>query len=258
MNEYIYNFKKYRPLLKELVLRDIKLKYRRSVLGILWSILNPLLMMLVLTIVFSTLFKRSIDNFPVYLLCGRIIFDFYSQSTREAMTSIVSNGILIRKVYIPKYIFPISKGISTFVNLLFSLIALFIVMIVTNVKITWAIMLIPLPLIYIFIFSIGIGLTLAAYTVFFRDIVHLYSVVLTAWMYLTPLFYPVEIIPDSFKFVIYLNPLYYIIECFREIVLYGQIISLQKHLICILISLFSIVFGIIVFKKKQDKFILYI
>lgn len=258
MKLYIKNFLKYKHLLKELVVKDIKLKYRRSFLGLLWSLLNPLLMMIVLSIVFSNLFRRNIPNFTVYLLTGRIIFDYYSRATSTAMKSIISNGQLIKKIYVPKYIFPLAKSLSEFVNLLFSLIAVIIMLAVTKVKITLAILLFPLPLIYILIFATGVGLILSAYSVFFRDIVHLYGVALTAWMYLTPLFYPVEIIPTKYKFIIHINPLYHIIECFRQIVLYGQFPSLQLHLISLLIGIITLAIGMFVFKRRQDKFILFI
>lgn len=240
------------------MVRDIKLKYRRSVLGIIWSILNPLLMMIVLTIVFSTLFKRDIKNFPVYLLTGRIMFSFYAEATNAAMVSIIKSSSLIKKVYIPKYIFPLSKTLSAFVNLIFSLVALVIVMLVTKLKFTWVILLFPLPLIYVLMFAIGIGLALSAYAVFFRDILHLYSVLLTAWTYLTPIFYPINIVPEKYRILIKLNPLYYIISCFRQIILYGKIPSFYLNLICFSIGFFSMIIGLIVFYKKQDKFILHI
>jgi ABC-2 type transport system permease protein len=256
--EYLNNFLKYRFLLKELVVKETKLKYRRSVLGIFWSLLNPLLMMMVLSIVFSSLFKRNIENFTVYLLTGKIIFDFFSQATKSSMSSIISNGALIKKVYIPKYIFPLAKSLSAFVNLSFSLLAIVIMMLITKVKLTWAIILFPLPLFYVFLFAAGLGLILASYAVFFRDIEHLYGVVLTAWMYFTPLFYPIDIIPQKYRVIIELNPLYSIIQCFRQIVLYGQFPSLSLHLTCLAIGIVTLTIGLYVFFKKQDKFILYI
>lgn len=258
MKKYIHNFLKYKDLLKELVFRDIKVKYRRSFLGILWSLLNPLLMMIVITIVFSTLFRFSIKNFPIYLLTGQVLFNFYSEATSMAMTAITGNGSLIRKVYIPKYIFPVSKVLSSFVNLLFSLIAIVIMIMITKVKITWVILLFPIPLVYVLVFSIGVGLILSALSVFFRDMLHLYGVVLTAWSYLTPIFYPADIIPNKYKFFIQYNPMYYIIECFRDIVLYGRAPSLKLNIICLLFCISSLVIGTYVFYKKQDKFILYI
>ena len=258
IKKYWLNFNKYKRLLKELVAKDIKLKYRRSYLGILWTMLNPILMMLVLTAVFSTVFKNNIPNFPVYLLSGRILFDFYSQGSKDAMNSIMSGSALIKKVYIPKYIFPMSKVISAFVNLLFSLVALAVVMIITKTQVTWTIFLIPIPLMYLLIFTTGVGVLLSSLTVFFRDIQHLYSVILTAWMYFTPLFYPAEIIPENMQFILQLNPLYHIVEMFRGLVMYGAIPSLQSNLICGVFSLTAFMLGLYVFYKQQDKFILYI
>ena len=258
IKKYWLNFNKYKRLLKELVAKDIKLKYRRSYLGILWTMLNPILMMLVLTAVFSTVFKNNIPNFPVYLLTGRILFDFYSQGSKDAMNSIMSGSALIKKVYIPKYIFPMSKVISAFVNLLFSLVALAVVMIITKTQVTWTIFLIPIPLMYLLIFTTGVGVLLSSLTVFFRDIQHLYSVILTAWMYFTPLFYPAEIIPENMQFILQLNPLYHIVEMFRGLVMYGAIPSLQSNLICGVFSLTAFMLGLYVFYKQQDKFILYI
>lgn len=251
-------FTKYRNLLKELVSRDIKAKYKRSILGIVWSVLNPLLMMLVLTFVFSTIFRFGVKNFPVYLLTGQIIFNFFSDSTSIAMNSIITNSSLIKKVYIPKYIFPLSKVLSSFVNLLFSLIALLAVMIITNTPFSWEMLIFPIPLIYIFIFSLGVGLILSAYVVFFRDILFLYGVVLTAWTYFTPIFYPISIIPENYLSYYKINPLYHYITYFREIMLYNKLPSFEMNVICIFYSVIALLIGIYVFYKRQNEFILYI
>lgn len=185
--KYIHNFYKYRYLLSELVFRDIKLKYRKSYLGILWSTLNPLLMMVVLTVVFSSLFQSDIKNFPVYLMTGQLIFNFFSEATNVAMTGIVGNAGLIKKVYIPKYIFPLSRILSSFVNLLFSIVALLLIMIVTKVTFNVSMLLFFVPLIYVLLLSIGVGLILSTYSVFFRDILHLYGVFTLALMYMLSL-----------------------------------------------------------------------
>lgn len=258
MKAYLENFLKYRFLLKELVINDIKIKYRRSVLGILWSVLQPLMMMVVLTLVFSALFKSDIPHFAVYVLTGRIIWDLYSQATVFAMASIVGNASLIKKVYVPKYIFPLSKCISALVNTVFALIALMIMVVVSHIKITVVILLLPLPLLYVFLFATGIGLLISAYAVFFRDLNYLYDILLTAWMYFTPLFYPVSIIPKEILFMIQLNPLYYMLEMFRQIIMYGQIPTIGSHITCLLISLVSLLIGFFAFLKKQDRFILYV
>lgn len=254
----IQNFIKYRALLGELVSRDLKVKYRRSVLGYLWSLLNPLLMMIVISAVFSYIFRNNIANFPIYLLTGQIMFNFFSEATNFAMKSISGGGTLIKKVYVPKYIFPLAKVLSSFVNLLFSLLAIIIVLIITKTPITPAIFLFPLALAYILLFAIGIGLILSVLAVYFGDIVHLYSVVLTAWMYFTPIFYPIEILPKLPMFLMQFNPLYHFISYFRTIVLYGNIPTLTSNIVCLSFGLVSIAIGLFVFYKSQDNFILYI
>ena len=219
-------FVKYRALINQLVQRDIKTKYRRSVLGLLWTVLNPLLMMTVLSIVFSYFFSRygDVENFPVYLLCGQVIFNFFNESTSIAMGSIVHSGELIKKVYVPKYLFPITKVMSSGVNLLSSMIALVIVMVATRSRVTPTVLLAVFPLLYVLLFSTGVSLFLSAAAVSFRDLMHLYSVVTTAWMYLTPVIYPMSILDGAPKwavFIINANPLTAFIKIFRAVVLDG-------------------------------------
>ncbi|MEO3945589.1 ABC transporter permease [Gorillibacterium sp. CAU 1737] len=258
MNKYVANFRKYKPLLGNLILRDLKVKYRRSILGVLWSVLNPLLMMLVMTSIFSTLFKIDIPNFPVYYLTGSILFSFFSEATSAAMVSVVYSGPLIKKVYIPKYIFPVEKILFSFVNLLFSLVALVFIIVLTSTKVTWSVLLFPIPLLYALCFSLGLGLILSVLAVFFRDILHLYSVLLTAWTYFTPIFYPESIIPEKFRTVLTLNPLYHFINYFRDLVLHGTIPGISENLLCMSISVITLLIGLIVFKMNQDKFVLYV
>lgn len=249
---------KYKWLLQELIKRDLKIKYRRSVLGYLWSILNPLLMMAVLTIVFSSFFRFDIENYPVYLLTGQLLFTFFSEATNMAMNSIILGASLIKKVYIPKYIFPISRVLSCFTTMLFSLIALCIVMIITGAEFYLTIVLLPLVLLYFLVFSIGVSLVLSVMVVFFRDIQYLYGVFLTALTYLTPIFYPVSILPEMVKKYILYNPLCIYIELFRKIMMYGQWPTMWEHFICGLIAIVSLIIGIKVFNQYQDNFILYI
>jgi len=255
----IENFLKYRFLLQELVSRDFKIKYRRSVLGIVWSLLNPLITMTVISIVFSQLFRFDVPNYHVYVLTGLVLFFFYSEATSTAMNAVLINSALIKKVYIPKYILVFSKPISAMVNLLFSCIALFIILLFSDVRFQLVNLLFPLPLLYIFVFSTGIGLLLSTYTVFYRDLSHLYTVGLTAWMYLTPIIYPIEIVPERYLFIVRTyNPLYYFLLCFREIVFYSRLPDLQLHLTCIGLAFGALIIGIYVFYRNQDRFILHI
>ena len=254
-------FVKYRALINQLVQRDIKTKYRRSVLGLLWTVLNPLLMMTVLSIVFSYFFSRygDVENFPVYLLCGQVIFNFFNESTSIAMGSIVHSGELIKKVYVPKYLFPITKVMSNGVNLLSSMIALVIVMVATRSRVTPTVLLAVFPLLYVLLFSTGVSLFLSAAAVSFRDLMHLYSVVTTAWMYLTPVIYPMSILDGAPKwavFIINANPLTAFIKIFRAVVLDGVTAPWILHVQSIVWCVIALVIGSLVFKKSQDKFIL--
>ena len=195
--ERVHNLFKYKDLVHELILRDLKLKYRRSFLGYLWSVLNPLLVMIVMSVVFSTIFKRNIENFPVYLFTGQVLFNFMNQSTTQALSSINANAALLKKTYVPRYIFTFSKISSGLVDLIFSLAALIIVMIATGAKFSFYNLLFPFVLIQLYIFCLGLGMFLAQAAVFFRDIQYIYNAVTTAWLYVTPIFYPVDMLSDS-------------------------------------------------------------
>ena len=253
------DFFHYKDLLKHLVMRDIKLKYRRSVLGYLWSVLDPLFTMIVMTIVFSAMFHRDIVNFPVYLFCGQLLFNFMKTSTTQAMNSISVNGSLIKKAYVPKYIFTFSKTISGLVDLLFNLIALVIVMLATGANFAWSNLLFPFVLLQAFVFNLGLGLFLAQANVFFNDVQHIYNAVTLAWMYLTAIFYPVEALPDWVCWcVTRLNPMYYYVKQFRDVFYAGTLPQAEYVVAGTLAALVMLVFGTGVFLKKQDKFILYI
>lgn len=255
---YIFGYKKYNFLLFNLVKRDITTKYRRSVLGILWSVLNPLLMMIVITAVFQKLFRFDVQNFPIYYLTGSLIFNFVSEATSGAMTSIVGSASLIKKVYTPKYIFPVEKCLFALVNMIFSMIAVVVIFFILRIIPPWTIFLFPIPMLYAFVFSVGMGMILSTLNVFFRDISHLYGVWITAWMYLTPIIYPVEILPSRIWSLVELNPMYYYVDYFRQVVLYGTIPDLRTNLICMFFSVFFLMLGLFVFKKRQDRFVLFI
>lgn len=249
---------KYRFLLFQLVSRDFKTKYRRSFLGILWSVLNPLLMMIVVSSVFSYVFRFNVDNFPVYLILGQTLFNFLSESTSIAMSSILGSASLIKKVYMPKYIFAVGKVVFSLINFLVSFIAIGIVLLANKVPIHSSIIYLPLIVFYMFIFCLGLGLILSTVSVFFRDTLHLYSVLLTAWSYLTPIFYPVDSLSNEMRTFMNFNPMYYYIDYFRNIILYGKMPTIQDNLICLLISIAFLIIGGLVYKKHQDRFILYI
>ncbi len=258
MKQNIKNFLKYKDLLIELIIKDIKLKYKNSILGILWSMLDPLLTMIVLTIVFGAIFKRDIPNFPVYVLIGRLVYSFFSQSTTGAMEAVLSNKQLIKKIYVPKYFFPLAKVCSTFITFVISFIPLIIVMLITKVPFHKVNVLIIFPLIYLLAISLGIGLILCTIRVFFGDIKHLYSVLLLMLMYMTPIFYPADIIAEQFVGFIKLNPLFTLVNMFRDVLMYNTVPSLESHLTCAIYSVVYMAIGFVTFYKVQDKFILHI
>ncbi len=252
----IHSLSKYRFLVKQLVSRDFKTKYKRSVLGVLWSFLNPLLTMGIQFVVFSTLFKSDINNFVVYLLSGIICFNFFSETANMCLMSIIGNATLINKVYVPKYIYPLSRSLSSGINLLLSLIPLLLMLLITRTPITPAILLLPFALLMLFLFSYGVGLILATLMVFFRDTQFLWNIFSMLLMYLTPIFYPETIIPAQFLTLYRLNPLYQIITFVRSILIDGISPGPMAYLGCILVAVIPLGLGILIFKKNEDKFVL--
>lgn len=245
-------------ILTSLVSKDFKLKYRRSTLGVLWSVLNPLLMMIVLSAVFSAFFRFSIENFPLYLILGQTLFSFMSDATTYAMNSIIDSAPLIKKIRINKALFPLEKVTFALLNFGISLIAVAIVMIFFQVIPTIYILLLPFLLIFLFMFSLGFGLLLAALAVFFRDVIHLWSVIVMAWTYATPIFYPVDILPEWMVPIENANPMYHFVNFFRDIVLYGTMPSGLDFIFCIASGIVMLAIGWLVFKRQQNKFILYV
>ena len=252
-------FGKYNFLLRQLVSRDFKIRYKRSVLGVLWSLLNPLLTMLVQYVVFSNLFRSfKVPHYQVYLLSGIVMFNFFSEATTQALNAITSNASLITKVYIPKYVFPLSKTLSACINLGFSVAALYVVLLFSGIRLHWAHLLLPFALVTLFFFTVGVGLILSALMVYFRDIQFLYGIVVMLWMYLTPIIYPMSILPEIMQRLMLLNPLYHYITYIRTIILDGAVPSLAEHAYCIAFAVFFLALGALVFKKLQNRFIFYI
>ena len=256
MKKYVDNFMHYRFLLSELVKKGIKLKYRRSYLGMIWSMLEPLLTMIVLTIVFGTLYGNTDRTFPVYILTGRLLYSFFSQSTKAALKSIRQNSAMIKKVYVPKYLFILARTFSSTINLLASFTALIVVMLAMRVELHYTVLLVWIPLAFIVAFSLGMGLLLSAIAVKFRDIMHLYSVFVTALMYLTPVIYPMSILPEWLKPIVLLNPLTNILQMFRGVMMYNSLPGIKSILIAAVECVVMLVIGLYVFYKRQDSFIL--
>ncbi|MGN0165217.1 MAG: ABC transporter permease [Lachnospiraceae bacterium] len=259
MKTMLHNFNKYRYLLMELTKKGIKLKYRKSYLGVFWSMLEPFLTMIVLSYVFGTLLNNKDPLFPVFILSGRLIFTLYQNATREAMRSIRNNASMIKKVYVPKYMYPISAVLFNYFLFAVSLIVLLLVSIYFKVKPTWHIIEALVPLGTLLIFSVGTGLLLATLNVFFRDIEYLWNVFMMLVMYCCAIFYdPARLIGTKAEWVLKWNPLYAIIKNFRQTVVYGEGLYFRSTMYALGFSVIVLIIGLIVFYKKQDEFILYI
>lgn len=254
---------KNRFILKQLVTKDFKRKYRRSVLGIAWSVLNPLMMMIVMSVVFSFVFRADIENYPLYLILGNITFSFMSESTSQALMSFIDAAPLLKKVRVSRLVFPVQKVLFALVNFTFSLVAVALVMLWFRVVPTWHIIWLPVCLFLLVLFCSGIGLIVGSLAVFFRDVVHLWSVILTAWTYLTPIFWvPTQLAangaPTWVMSIVELNPMYGFVTFMRDIFLWNQNPSMQTLGLCVIWALVMLGVGILVFRKTQHKFILYI
>ncbi len=261
-HSYVVNaviaLRKYRFLIRQLVGRDFKTKYKRSVLGVFWSFLNPLLTMLVQYFVFSTIFKSDVPFFAAYLIIGTVMFNFFSEASGMALSSILGNAGLITKVYMPKYIYPLTRVMSSMVNLAISLVPMLIVCLMTGVELKRSAVLAVYFLMCLVIFSLGLGLLLSTSMVFFRDTQFLWGVMSMMWMYATPIFYPETIIPENLRFVLALNPLYHYLKNTRLCILDGISPEPAVYVQCFLIALGALLIGALVFRKNQDKFVLYL
>lgn len=258
MNRVIKNFKKYRFLLGELVKKDIKLKYRSSYLGIVWTLLEPILTTAVLTLVFGGLYRKGDNTFPVYIVSGRLLYSLFANSTKAAMKSIRTNSAMIKKVYVPKYMYPFSSVLSNYVTFLISLIVLFGAMLIFKVYPTKYFVEALIPLVLLLALSLGVGMILATLAVFFRDLEYLWGVVLMLIMYTCAIFYDIKRIDMNvavYRWIFRLNPLYNIIVNFRDAV-FGRPLQMGSLFISILFSFGTLIIGIWMFYKKQDEFIL--
>ena len=254
------NLKKYSFLLQQLVSRDFKVKYKRSVLGIVWSLLYPILTMVVMAIVFSNVFKFSTPgvSYLAYLLSGLVIFNYFSEASNLAMSSVVGNFSLLNKIYIPKYIFPLSKCLFVGINFLLTLIPLYIVLFATGTGVNIYHIFLPYAFICLFMFTLGMGFILSAVSVFLRDMFYIYGIIIMMWTYLTPIMYDISVISPTLQPFLKLNPLYHYINFAREIILYGRVPQPFTWITCLISSVIVLIIGVMVFRKTQDKFIYYV
>lgn len=261
------DYEKDKFILRQLVTKDFKIKYRRSVLGVAWSVLNPLLMMIVMSIVFSTIFAQGRNGsvtpemYPLYLIVGNVTFSVMSESTNQALMSIILASSLLKKVKVHRWVFPVQKVLFSLVNFAFSLVAVALVMFWFHVVPTWHLILLPVCLFLLMCFCMGLGLMLSALAVFFRDVMHLWSVVITAWMYLTPIFWTTDFIGKMAHWIqvlVVVNPMYNYLQFMRDIFLFNTMPSALTFGLCVAWAVFALAIGYTVFHKTEHKFILYI
>jgi len=241
-------------LLEEIVKKNFSAKYKDSFLGIIWSILKPLLIMILLTIIFSTVFGSKIENYPVYFLSGKCIYDFFTASTNVSMNSIRNNKNILKTTSAPKHIFVLGSILSEFFNFIITLVILIIVMIVTKAPFHMETMFFSIiPLLSLLITVTGIGLILSIFCVYYTDVEHLWNVATLMGMYASAIFYPINIIPDPYYHYMLLNPILWIIEQFRSLAIYGTIPDGLNIINSILLSTIILILGIIIFKKFEKK-----
>lgn len=258
MHDLVIGIHRYHDLIWELALKELKLRYKRSVLGFLWALLNPALMMVVLTIVFSTILRFGIPHYAIFLLSVLLPWTFFSQSLSYAVESVVTNGDLIKKVAVPKLVFPLAAVVANSVNLLLSLIPLALLVVAMGHPFYWTWLYLPVPIVALVIFTLGATFVFATANVYYRDVSHILQILLSAWFYFTPIIYALDFIPPNLRWLFKLNPIIYVINGFRLAVYYGQLPqwpSIAASFICAFVSL---LIGFAIFRKYQDNFVFYV
>jgi ABC-type polysaccharide/polyol phosphate export permease len=258
MHQLIKEIIEYRELIWALALKELRVRYKRSFLGFFWALLNPLLMMVVFTVVFSTILGKRIDNYSIFFASSYFAWSFFLQCLNYSMASIVGNRALLNKVLIAKSVFPVSAVLSNVINFLLSLIPLAAIILSLRFPFHWTWVYLPVPLFFLVMFTLGFGLFCATINVFFRDVSHMTQVLLRAWFYFTPIIYTLDFIPIKYQIFYKFNPMYYILDGFRMAIYYGKIPTTTSIIMSFFYSFVSLVLGYLVFRRYQDKFILYL
>jgi len=254
----IKKLKQHRFLFEELVKRDFTKKYKRTVLGMVWSVLGPLMTLGVMALVFTQFFGRGIEHFVIYMFCGNLLYNFFKESTLTGMTALLDNAGIFSKVNVPKYMFLLSKNVATVINFGINLLVLFIFCIVDGVPITWKFIFLIYPVICLVIFNLGAGFILSALYLMFRDMKYLYDIFTLLLMYVSAIFYSVDVYPEHIQKLFYLNPVYGYIKYFRQIILDGTIPSLKLHIVNAVFAVVMLFIGMTIYKKQNYKFLYYI
>jgi ABC-2 type transport system permease protein len=249
---------RYFDLLHNLVSRAIKQRYKRSVLGFAWTMLNPLLTMVILTVVFSAVFGPIVPNYPLFVIIGLLAWNLFSLGSAQGLASVVDSGALIRKVAVPKEMFPLAAVAANLVNFLFSLVPLALVMLIMRVHVTRAIVWVPLGILLIAVFTLGVALALTTLNVFFRDVRYFYEAALLAWFYGTPIFYPMDVVSPRARAILQWNPMYVLVDVFRTPIYAGIPPAPEMVVTAAVEALATVVFGWWIFRRYQARFVDYI
>src|SRR5215469_18617021 len=258
MPHLVRDIYRYRELIWALAIKELKIRYKRSVLGFLWALLNPAFMMIVLTLVFSTIMRFAIPHYAIFLLSVLLPWTFFSQSLSYAVEAIVTNGDLIKKVAVPKLVFPMAALVSNLINLLLSLIPLALLVPLLRHPFYWTWIYLPVPLLALTIFTLGMTFFFAAVNVFYRDVSHILQVVLSAWFYVTPIIYALDFVPPRLQWLFKLNPIIYVINGFRLAIYWGQLPRWQSIAASFICGVSALFIGCAIFQRYQDKFVFYV
>lgn len=248
----------HRFLFEELVKRDFKKKYKRTVLGMGWSLLSPLLMLLVMKLVFTNFFGRNTPHYTIYLFCGNLVFTYFSESTKSGMRALMDNAKIFSKVTVPKYLFLLSKNVQTFISFLLTLVIFFIFVAFDHLAFTWKFLCLVYPICMLILFNIGVGMILSAMYIFFRDIQYLYDVFVRLLMYMSAIFYRIDSYGETARKLFLLNPVYLFIRYFRKIVIEATIPSVWFHLLMAVDVVIALGAGCFMYKKYNTKFLYYV
>jgi len=258
MRQLFSEISRYHELIWALALKELRVRYKRSVLGFFWALLNPMFTMLILTAVFSKVMRAAVDHYSIFLISALLPWTFFSQAASYSAESIVANGDLLKKVQVAKSVFPIAAVVSNVINFMLSLIPLILLMLVLRFPLHWTWIYLPVPLLGLFLFTLGFGFFVAAANVFFRDVSHILQIVLSAWFYLSPIIYSLDFLPPHWKMFFKLNPMLYVLNGFRLAIYYGQLPSAQSVAASVLTGVLALLVGYTFFRRAQEAFVFYV
>lgn len=258
MTQLISDVYRNHELIWALALKELRVRYKRSVLGFFWALLNPLFTMLILTAVFSKVMRVAVDHYSIFLISALLPWTFFSQAASYSAESIVANGELLKKVQVAKSVFPVAAVVSNIINFLLSLIPLLLLIVVLRFPLHWTWVYLPVPLLGLFLFTLGFGFFVAAANVFFRDVSHILQIVLSAWFYLSPIIYSLDFLPPHWKFYFKLNPMLYVLNGFRLSIYYGLLPSPQSVAASLACGVAALLVGYAFFRRVQEVFVFYV